>query len=130
MAKRRRKSSRRKFNLSALNVDVNMQPVLFSAIFFGFAISYSQFSKAVSISSALSSFVLAVAVSYLFLALVYKVFRKFLFYKNAEMMKNHNPVNYFLIVALSVLSGGKFLFLDLMNFIEQKNANVVDLIKM
>ncbi len=116
MAKRRRKSSRRKFNLSALNVDVNMQPVLFSAIFFGFAISYSQFSKAVSISSALSSFVLAVAVSYLFLALVYKVFRKFLFYKNAEMMKNHNPVNYFLIVALSVLSGGKFLFLDLMNF--------------
>lgn len=116
MAKRRRKSSRRKFNLSALNVDVNMQPVLFSAIFFGFAISYSQFSGVESISSALTSFVLAVAVSYLFLVLVYKVFRKFLFYKNAEMIKNHNPVNYFLIIALSVLSGGKFLFLDLMNF--------------
>lgn len=93
-----------------------MQPVLFSAIFFGFAISYSQFSGVESISSALTSFVLAVAVSYLFLVLVYKVFRKFLFYKNAEMIKNHNPVNYFLIIALSVLSGGKFLFLDLMNF--------------
>ncbi len=116
MAKRRRKSSKRKFNLASLNFDVEMQPILLSAIFFGFAISYSQFSKAVSISSALTSFVLAVAVSYIFLFFVYKLFSKFLFYKNAEMMKNHNPTNYLFIIALAVITNGTVLFLDLMNF--------------
>tara|TARA_Y100000034_G_C6868241_1_gene395940 strand:+ start:174 stop:1007 length:834 start_codon:yes stop_codon:yes gene_type:complete len=99
-----------------LNVDVNMQPILLSAIFFGFAISYSKFYKAVSISEALYDFVLAVAVSYLFLIFVYKLFSKFLYYKNSEMIKNNNPTNYFLIIATAVLSNGSILFLDLMNF--------------
>ena len=116
MAKRRRKSSKHKFNLSMLNVFSDMQPVFLSAIFFGFAISYSRFYNAASISEALYNFVLAVVISYLFLIVVYRVFSKFLFYKDSEMIRNQNPTNYFLIIALAMLTNGGILFLDLMNF--------------
>ena len=113
MAKRR-KSSKRKFAIP--KVDSDMRPVLISSLLFGFAISYSKFYNAASISSALYSFVLAVLVSYLLLIFIYRVFSKFLFYKNAEMTKNHNPVNYFFIIVLAILTNGSVLFLDLMNF--------------
>ena len=116
MAKRRRKSTKRKFNLSSLNVGIEIQPVLLSAIFFGFAISYSKFYKVASISEALYNFVLATVISYLFLIFIYRIFGRFLFYKNAEMTKNQNPMNYFLIIALAIFTNGGFLFLDLMNF--------------
>lgn len=111
---RRRKSSKRKFTIP--KVDSEMRPVLISSILFGFAISYSKFYNSSSISAGLYSFVLAVLVSYLLLISIYRVFSKFLFYKNAEMTKNHNPVNYFFIIVLAILTNGSVLFLDLMNF--------------
>ncbi len=116
MAKRRRKSTKRKSNLSMLNFGINLQPLFLSAIFFGFAISYSRFYVAASISEALYNFVLATVISYLFLIIIYRIFSKFLFYKNSEMIKNQNPTNYFLVIALAVLTNGSVLFLDLMNF--------------
>jgi len=111
---RRRKSSKGKFTIP--KVDSEMRPVLISSILFGFAISYSRFYNATSISAGLYNFVLAVLVSYLLLIFVYRAFSKFLFYKNAEMTKNYNPVNYFLIIVLAIFTNGSVLFLDLMNF--------------
>lgn len=116
MAKRRRKSTQRKSNLSMLNVVSDMQPIFLSSVFFGFAISYSRFYVATSISEALYNFVLATVISYLFLIFTYKIFSRFLFYKNAEMLRNQNPTNYFLVIALAVLTNGSVLFLDMMNF--------------
>jgi len=116
MAKRRRKSTKRKSNLSMLKFGINLQPLFLSAKFFGFAISYSRFYVAASISEALYNFVLATVISYLFLIFTYKIFSRFLFYKNAEMIRNQNPTNYFLVIALAVLTNGSVLFLDMMNF--------------
>jgi hypothetical protein len=116
MAKRRRKSTKQKSNLSMLNIITERQPIFLSAAFFGFAISYSRFYVATSISEALYNFVLATVISYLFLIIVYRIFSKFLFYKNSEMIRNQNPTNYFLIIALALLTNVSVLFLDLMNF--------------
>ncbi|MDP6845815.1 MAG: hypothetical protein QF460_02580 [Candidatus Nanoarchaeia archaeon] len=111
---RRRKSPKRNFAIP--RVDSDMRPVLISSLLFGFAISYSRFYNATSISAGLYSFALATLVSYLLLIFVYRVFSKFLFYKNAEMTKNHNPTNYFFIIVLTILTNGSVLFLDMMNF--------------
>jgi len=113
MARKRKSKSNL---LSNLKFAPDMRPILISSIVFGFAISYSQFFGTKDMSVVFPLFLLGILLSYLFIIFVYRIMSRFLIYADAELIKVDNPTNYFFIIAMTFLSNGQFLFLDLMNF--------------
>ena len=113
MARKRKSKSN---ILSRIKFASDMRPILISSIVFGFAIAYSRFFNTKDMSVALPLVLLGIVLSYFFIIFVYRIISKFLVNADAELIKNANPTNYFLIIAMAFLSNGQFLFLDLMNF--------------